>query len=91
MDVQTQLKVLSQLSSGFLDNSSASAANAVKVPVSEFTCKERLEQERQTFFRDTPLLLGPSTDLPTTTPTLPPMRLANRFCYRDANGKFRAF
>jgi len=92
MDVQTQLKVLSQLSSGFLDNSSASAANAVKVPVSEFTCKERLEQERQTFFRDTPLLLGLSTDLPdndtyfATNETGQPLLLT-----RDANGKFRAF
>ena len=64
MDTQTQRAMLLQLSSGFLDRSSASAAHAVKVPVTEFTCKERLEQDKQTFFRDTPLLLGLSTDLP---------------------------
>ena len=92
MDTQTQRAMLLQLSSGFLDRSSASAAHAVKVPVTEFTCKERLEQDKQTFFRDTPLLLGLSTDLPdndtylATNETGQPLLLT-----RDANGQFRAF
>ena len=59
MDVQTQLKVLSQLSSGFLDNSSASAANAVKVPVSEFTCKERVGAGEASVFPGHSAFIGP--------------------------------
>ena len=62
MDALTQTKILSQLSTRFLDKTSASAENAVKVPVEEFTDRERLGQEKKKFFRDTPLLLGLRTD-----------------------------
>ena len=92
MDALTQTKILSQLSSRFLDKTSASAENAVKVPVEEFTDRERLSQEKKKFFRDTPLLLGLSTDLPendsylATNETGQPLLLT-----RDAEGRFRAF
>jgi phenylpropionate dioxygenase-like ring-hydroxylating dioxygenase large terminal subunit len=92
MDALTQTKILSQLSSRFIEKTSASAKNAVKVPVHEFTDRERLRQEKKTFFRDTPLLLGLSTDLPendsylATNETGQPLLLT-----RDADGRFRAF
>ena len=92
MDALTQTKILSQLSSRFLDKTSASAENAVKVPVEEFTDRDRLGREKKKFFRDTPLLLGLSTDLPendsylATNETGQPLLLT-----RDADGRFRAF
>ena len=92
MDKPTQQKILTQLSAGFINKTSASASTAVKAPVNELTCKDRLEQEKQTFFRETPLLMGLSTDLPNndtyvaTNETGQPLLMT-----RDAKGKFRAF
>mgnify|MGYP001164161914 FL=1 len=92
MDKPTQQKILAQLSEGFINKTSASASAAVKAPVTEFTCTERLEQEKRTFFRETPLLMGLSTDLPdtdtyvATNETGQPLLMT-----RDAHGKFRAF
>ena len=64
----------------------------VKAPVEDFTSHELLSQEKQVFFKDTPQLMGLSSDLPTNGSYK--VETINDFSVllvRDQEGKFRAF
>lgn len=64
----------------------------MRAPMSDFTCPELFEQERDVFFRSTPLCLGLSSELPerntywSDTSTGFPILMV-----RDAEGRFQAF
>ncbi|MEM7018197.1 MAG: aromatic ring-hydroxylating dioxygenase subunit alpha, partial [Pseudomonadota bacterium] len=89
---QEQQRVLNLLQNGLDNKVSAAADGIMRSPVSDFTCKELLAKEKEVFFKQTPLLMGLSTDLPepdsyvATSETGVPILLT-----RDANNKFRAF
>jgi phenylpropionate dioxygenase-like ring-hydroxylating dioxygenase large terminal subunit len=92
MHQEEQLRVLRTLKHGLENNISAAASGIVQTPVSDFTSPELLAREQQVFFRETPLLLGLSTDLPgpgdylATSETGVPILMT-----RDDKGEFRAF
>ncbi len=87
-----QQRVLTQLVEGLANRTSADAGGIVKAPVTDFTCRDLLAKEQQTFFREGPLLLGLSTDLPepgsyvATSEAGVPMLLT-----RNRDGDFQAF
>jgi phenylpropionate dioxygenase-like ring-hydroxylating dioxygenase large terminal subunit len=89
---EEQQRVLKQLVEGLANNTSADAGGVAKAPVTDFTCIDLLTQEQQTFFRDGPLLLGLSTDLPgpntyfATSEADVPLLLT-----RNRDGGFQAF
>jgi len=92
MNYSEQQRILSLLKTGIESGESARLDRIVKAPVSDFTCTDLLEREKQTFFRDTPLLLGMSADLPengsylATNETGVPILMT-----RGDDGEFRAF
>lgn len=89
---EEQLRVLSILQQGWENDESHDAGGIVRCPVSDFTCPDLLGQEQRTFFRETPLFVGLSTDLPE-----PNSYWADNasgvsiLMVRDAEGEFRAF
>lgn len=64
----------------------------MRAPMSDFTCPKLFEQERDVFFRSTPLCMGLSSELPepntywSDTSTGIPILMV-----RDAEGRFQAF
>lgn len=64
MKKSEQLRVLKLLQHRIETNTTYDAGGIVRSPVSDFTCPDLLRQEQQTFFHDTPLLMGLSADLP---------------------------
>ena len=87
-----QLRLLKQLEEGIANNSSADAGGITRAPVTDYTCSDLLRREREVFFRNTPLLLGLSPDLPeratyvATSETGVPILMT-----RDNDGQFHAF
>ena len=59
-----QQRLLGILKHGIETGSTADAGGIVRSPVSDFTCRALLAQEQRVFFRQTPLLMGLSSDLP---------------------------
>jgi len=92
MHFDEQQRLLKILVNGIEEGSSADAGCILRAPVTDFTCTELLAKEQAVFFKDTPLLLGLSTDLPgpntyvATDETGIPLLLT-----RDADNQFRAF
>ena len=92
MKYEEQQRLLKLLSEGIANDESAAVGGIRKAPVTDFTCPDLLAREQQTFFRETPLPIGMSTDLPgpntyfATSEAGVPLLLA-----RDADGAFRAF
>ena len=85
-------RLLLTLRRGIETGSSADAGGIVRSPVSDFTCPKLLAREQRVFFRETPLLMGLSTDLPTNgsywadSETGLPILMT-----RDEHGRFHAF
>ncbi|MEM7077112.1 MAG: SRPBCC family protein [Pseudomonadota bacterium] len=85
-------RILKALRHGLDTNTSVDAGGILRAPVTDFTCKELLAREQEIFFRQTPLLMGLSTDLPqpgsyvATAETGVAILLT-----RDTQGQFRAF
>ena len=59
-----QQRLLRTLKDGIETGKTADAGGVVRSPVKDFTCPNLLAQEQRTFFRETPLLMGLSSDLP---------------------------
>ena len=61
---EEQRRLLAILNEGIETGTTADAGGIVRCPVSDYTCPTLLAEEQQVFFRDTPMLMGLSTDLP---------------------------
>ena len=57
-------RLLRMLKDGIETGKTADAGGVVRSPVKDFTCPDLLAQEQRIFFRETPLLMGLSSDLP---------------------------
>jgi len=89
---EEKLRILELLGEGLDNGTSADAGGIMHAPVTDYTCPDMLAQEQQVFFKETPLLLGMSVDLPepgsymTTNETGVPILMT-----RDGDGVFHAF
>ena len=89
---EERLRILQELQNGIDNGITADAGGILKAPVTHFTCPDLLQKEQQVFFRESPILLGMSVDLPgkgsylATNETGVPILMT-----RDNNGKFHAF
>jgi len=89
---EEQQRILMQLQSGLDENTTPLMDGIIRVPVDEYTCPDRLAKEQQIFFRDTPLLLGASPDLPAPNSYLATSEAGVPILMtRDNEGQFRAF
>ncbi|MCY4656144.1 MAG: aromatic ring-hydroxylating dioxygenase subunit alpha [Gammaproteobacteria bacterium] len=92
MRADERIRVLNTLREGIASGTSHSAEGVMRSPLSDFTSRSLLEQEQSVFFRDTPLLMGLSTDLNNPgdywadSKTGVPILMV-----RDDDGKFHAF
>jgi len=89
---EEQQRLLTILNEGIETGATADAGGIVRCPISDYTCPTLLAEEQRVFFRDTPLLMGLSTDLPendsywSDTETGLPILMV-----RDDTGTFHAF
>ncbi|XOV85816.1 MAG: SRPBCC family protein [Pseudomonadota bacterium] len=89
---EEQQRILNQLQNGLAHNTTAFAEGIIRAPVTDLICTDLLAKEQQVFFKETPLLLGLSGDLPgpdtylATSETGTPILLT-----RDHEGRFHAF
>lgn len=87
-----QQRLLELLKTGIDTGTTAFADGIMRSPVTDFTCPDLLAEEQRVFFRETPLLMGLSVDLPENgsfvadSETGVPILMT-----RDAQGGFRAF
>ena len=92
MNKLEQQRVLNTLVDHLTEETTADAGGIMRVPMSDFTRSELLVREQETFFRDTPLCMGLSSELPepntywSDTSTGVPILMV-----RDAEGRFQAF
>ncbi|MDG1924962.1 MAG: aromatic ring-hydroxylating dioxygenase subunit alpha [Pseudomonadales bacterium] len=92
MRAQEQQRILKILQQGRATHTSADAGEMLQVPMEGYTDPEQLALEQTVFFKQTPLMLGLSSDLPgintyvATNETGVPILMT-----RDASGCFRAF
>ncbi len=92
MDESERHRILKVLAEHISNDTTADAGGIMRVPMSEFTCPELLAQENDVFFRNTPLLMGLSSDLPqpgtywSDSATGIPILMV-----RDGEGRFRAY
>ena len=87
-----QKRILNELKEGIANSTTHFAAGIVHSPVEDFTSKELLQQEYDVFFKETPLLLGLSCDIPENgSYKVETINEKSILLVRDENGKFRAF
>ncbi|HIF92318.1 MAG: aromatic ring-hydroxylating dioxygenase subunit alpha [Myxococcales bacterium] len=92
MERTEQLRVLKQVISHLDEGTTVDAGGIRHNPTWVYTCPELAEKEWQTFYRDTPQIIGATSDLPEPDSFL----TTNDFgtpvlATRDAKGNFRAF
>ena len=89
---EEKLRILRILKEGIANGTTHFADGIVQSPVDDFTSKELLQQEQQVFFKDTPLFVGLSSDIPKTgNYKVETINNASLLFVRDPNGRFRAF
>ena len=92
MDKSERLRVLNTLTEHIANGTTADAGGIMRVPMSDFTCPQLFAQEQDVFFRNTPLCMGLSSDLPepntywSDNATGVPILMV-----RDGGGAFRAY
>ncbi len=92
MKLEERSRLLNILREGWQNDESHDAGHIVRCPVSDFTCPDLLKQEQRTFFRDTPLMMGLSVDLPEPNSYwVDSTTGVSILMVRDAEGAFRAF
>ena len=92
MNKSEQIRVLNALNDHIASGSTTDAGGVMRAPMSDFTDPNLFAREKDAFFRDAPLCMGLSSELPkpntywsdnaTGTPIL---------MVRDSQGRFRAF
>ena len=87
-----QYRILTTLVQHFDHDTTVDAGGVMRVPVSDFTCPDLLAQEQALFFRQTPLCMGLSSELPAPN-TYWAVTFANVpiLMVRDGDGQFRAY
>jgi phenylpropionate dioxygenase-like ring-hydroxylating dioxygenase large terminal subunit len=89
---QERLRLLRILKDGLANGGAVHGEGIVESPLSDFTCPDLLAEEQRVFFRETPLFMGLSADLPENgsywadSETGLPILMT-----RDDAGEFRAF
>ena len=92
MDQSDRDGVLKALVERIANGTTADAGGIMRLPMSDYTCPQLLAQEQDTFFRNTPLLMGLSSQLPkpntywSDNETGAPILMV-----RDGDGRFRAY
>ena len=92
MDKPERLRVLNTLVERIANGTTSDAGGIMRVPMSDFTCPQLLKQEQDVFFRNTPLCMGLSSELPkpntywSDNATGMPILMV-----RDGGGTFRAY
>ena len=92
MRSEERLRLLAILKEGFAGGGPVPGEGIVRSPLADFTCPRLLADEQRVFFRETPLMMGLSTDLPrpgtywADSATGLPILMT-----RDADGVFHAF
>ncbi len=92
MDKSERLRVLNTLTERLANGTTADAGGIMRVPMSDFTSSQLFAQEQEVFFRNTPLCMGLSSDLPepstywSDNATGIPILMV-----RDGEGNFRAY
>ena len=92
MDKSERLRVLGTLADRMDRGTTADAGGIMRVPMSDFTCPRLFTREREAFFRNTPLCMGLSSELPapntywSDNATGIPILMV-----RDGGGAFRAY
>ena len=89
---EEEIRILGQLQSGIDNGTTEEAGGILRVPVSDYTSEELFAREQQVLFKEQPMLIGLSSDLPepdsyvATNETGTPILMT-----RDADGEFHAF
>ncbi len=92
VDKSEQLRILNVLVQHIANGTTADAGGIMRVPMSDFTRPQLLAQEQDVFFRNTPLCMGLSSELPepntywSDNATGIPILMV-----RDGGGTFRAY
>ena len=92
MRPQERLRLLEILQDGMANGGPVQGEGIARSPLADFTCPRLLADEQRVFFRDTPLMMGLSADLPSAgtywadSATGLPILMT-----RDADGVFHAF
>ena len=92
MDKSERLRVLDTLTERLANGTTTDAGGIMHVPTSDFTCPQLFAQEQDLFFRNTPLCMGLSSELPgpntywSDNATGIPILMV-----RDGEGTFRAY
>ena len=92
MDHSEREGILKALVEHIDNGTTADAGGIMRLPMSEYTCPQLLAQEQDTFFRNVPLLMGLSSQLPkantywSDNATGAPILMV-----RDGEGRFRAY
>jgi len=92
MEKSERLRILNVLVEHIANETTADAGGIMRVPMSDFACPQLFAQEQETIFRNTPLCMGLSSELPepntfwSDNVTGIPMLMV-----RDGEGQFRAF
>ena len=87
-----RLRIMNDLAEHVANGTTADAGGIMRAPVSDFTCPQLLAQEQNVFFRNTPLCMGLSSELPepntywSDSATGIPILMV-----RDGEGQFRAY
>ena len=90
---EEQLRLLAILRKGFANGAGeVHGEGIVTSPLSDFTCPDLLAEERRVFFRETPLFMGLSADLPENGSYWADSETGlSILMTRDENGEFHAF
>ncbi len=92
MYAKERQRLLAILKDGFENGGTVHGEGIVRSPLADYTCSDLLADEQRVFFRETPLFMGLSADLPANnsywadSQTGLPILMT-----RDAAGHFRAF
>lgn len=92
MDESERIRILDVLTDHIANDTTADAGGIMRAPITDFTCPDLLEQEYEVFFRNTPLCMGLSSELPkpntywSDNASGVPILMV-----RDVDGKFQAY
>lgn len=92
MDKSERLRILGVIKEHIANKTTADAGGIMRVPMSDFTCRQLSAQEQDVLFRNTPLCMGLSSALPepgtywSDNETGIPILMV-----RDGEGRFRAY
>lgn len=92
MDKSERLRILGVIREHIANKTTADAGGIMRVPMSDFTCRQLSAQEQDVLFRNTPLCMGLSSALPepgtywSDNETGIPILMV-----RDGEGRFRAY